>query len=387
MLEEEITLSTPPREEPSSLPTTDPERPLQGVLRILTVDDEPAILEIYQETLSPDDMDEAAAQPKGSLAESYSAGGFSGQYFPSLELVTASQGDEAVQKVQEAVDEGNPFAVVFLDMRMPPGPDGLWAAQRIRWIDPNVEILFVTAYSDVHPVEIARQVPPPDKLFYVQKPFHPHEILQFSVALGAKWRAERMLEKANRQLEMKVRERTAELQEANERLARLAITDELTRVYNRRHLMDKLGAELVRAERYQGRLAVLMIDLDRFKNLNDKYGHHSGDEVLKEVASILQKNVRATDVVARYGGEEFTIILLESDVSTAAKVAEYLRRLVGEKKYVFNNEVTGMTISIGVATYPETADTPDGLLRSADEALYKAKQAGRNRVVVHSGNS
>ena len=357
-------------------------RPQSLRLRVLAVDDEPAILDIYTEALRQNGWVDTTETSLQNLQSKLFGSDPQANPLINLEVDSCQQGDLAVEMVRQAGTDEEPYAVVFLDMRMPPGPDGVWTAQHIRAIDPNVEILIVTAHSDVHPLEIATLVPPPDKLFYIRKPFHAQEIQQFSYALCAKWRAEKLLEEANRELETKVRERTAELEQANKRLERLAITDDLTGLFNRRHLMRKLGMECARSLRYNGRLALLMLDLDRFKRINDRHGHACGDYILKQVALILNDNTRSSDIVARFGGEEFTIVLLETTGERAYKVAENLRRIVQEKNFEYEGQQISLSISIGVASYPDAARSPDELLRAADQALYQAKEAGRNKVMT-----
>ena len=122
--------------------------------------------------------------------------------------------------VKRSLEENRPFAVIFLDVRMPPGPDGIWAAERIRASDPFVEIVFVSGFSDAQPREIARRVPPVHKLLYVHKPFHTKEIFQFASSLGSKWFMERRLAEVNRELESRIAERTAALVHSNEQLTR-----------------------------------------------------------------------------------------------------------------------------------------------------------------------
>lgn len=163
--------------------------------RILAVDDEQAILDEFQEILCPT---ADSGQPKHKL-ENLDTKLF-GETCPSspvisLDLVLCRQGDEAVEKVRVAVEENKPFAVAFLDVRMPPGHDGVWTAEHIRTLDPNIQIVVVTAYSDVDPLDISCRVSPTDKLLYIQKPFHPHEIRQFASALATKWLEEAQLQK------------------------------------------------------------------------------------------------------------------------------------------------------------------------------------------------
>ncbi len=133
-------------------------------------------------------------------------------------LTLCGQAEEAVEAVGKAVEEGKPFAVVFLDVKMPPGRDGVWAAEQIRALDPHTEIVMVTGYSDVMPDKIASRVPPADKFFYLQKPFHNQEIQQFASALSAKWRGASELRKIHSDLEARVENRTTELVKLNERL-------------------------------------------------------------------------------------------------------------------------------------------------------------------------
>lgn len=351
-------------------------------LRVLAVDDEPDILEIYTEALGQVGWVDNTETSLQKLQSKLFGNGPLANPLVNLEVDQCLQGDQAVEMVRQALADQAPYAVIFLDMRMPPGPDGVWTAQQVRNLDPNVEILIVTAHADVHPLEIASLVPPPGKLFYVRKPFHAQEIQQFCYALCAKWRAEKLLDEANRELEKKVKERTAELEQANRRLERLAITDELTGLFNRRHLVHKLDMESARAWRYHNHLALLMLDLDRFKEINDRYGHACGDYILKEVAQILDDNTRSSDIVARFGGEEFTIILLETDGDRAYKVAENLRRIIYEKKFEYEGQPIHLSVSIGLATYPDVALSPDELLRKSDQAMYQAKEAGRNKVLA-----
>lgn len=164
-------------------------------------------------------------------------------------------------------------------------------------------------------------------------------------------------------------------------MAKAAETDPLTGLPNRRALMDRLTREVERATRYDHSIGLLFFDLDRFKAINDTYGHQFGDRVLKELAQIAQRSVRSIDLVARYGGEEFVAVLPETDGARALIVAERLRQNVLRFPFTLPVGATvPVTISVGVAVYPGSAATVDDLVRAADEALYKAKAGGRNRV-------
>jgi diguanylate cyclase (GGDEF)-like protein len=169
--------------------------------------------------------------------------------------------------------------------------------------------------------------------------------------------------------------------ESQAELERLSVTDALTGLYNRRHLMGTLSSEAQRSRRLRRPFSVLLADVDHFKQYNDTQGHPAGDAALVKIADILRKTTRAVDCVARYGGEEFLVVLLETTVTTAALVAERIRAHVAGEPF----DGGRMTVSIGVAECPAHGDTPESLIASADAALYEAKDAGRDRVVAAGG--
>jgi diguanylate cyclase (GGDEF)-like protein len=173
---------------------------------------------------------------------------------------------------------------------------------------------------------------------------------------------------------------------ANEGLLRFAFTDYLTGLRTRGYFEQQLELEFKRAERKQQKFALLMIDIDHFKVLNDTHGHHVGDQLLRDVTSILMKDMREVDTVARYGGEEFVIILPETTEAGAVFVAQRLRRAVEQAKFFAGSphSVQHLTISIGVAVYDTDAQFKRDLIEFADAALYAAKHAGRNRVMCYS---
>lgn len=193
--------------------------------------------------------------------------------------------------------------------------------------------------------------------------------------------AEKLWE-SHAELEKKVGDRTRELNEMNEKLKELSITDGLTAVYNQRFFYEKLADELKRASRYDHNVSLIMCDIDYFKMYNDANGHLEGDIVLKEVAEILQKSVRLQDTVARYGGEEFCIIMPETDKKSALGVAERIRIAVHEHpfKHESSQPKGNLTISLGIATCPDDAEGSTSLIKMADDALYRAKNGGRNRI-------
>ena len=173
---------------------------------------------------------------------------------------------------------------------------------------------------------------------------------------------------------------------ANEGLLTFAFTDYLTGLKTRGFFEQQLELELKRSERKKTPLALLMLDIDYFKPLNDRYGHHVGDQVLRDVASLLTKDMREVDTVARYGGEEFVIILPETTAFSATRAAQRIRRSVDQAKFFAGsaNAVEHLTISIGIAVYPQDARFKRDLIECADAALYDAKSRGRNQVTMYS---
>jgi len=163
-------------------------------------------------------------------------------------------------------------------------------------------------------------------------------------------------------------------------LTEVAISDPLTGLHNRRAFQARLAEEIARAHRSGSPLALLMVDLDRFKALNDRYGHPAGDAALRSVAAVLKHELRAVDLPARLGGEEFGVLLPDSHSQAALMAAERLRAAIAACPIVYQAATLTVTASIGAAWYPSHADTGEGLLRAADRALYQAKRAGRDCV-------
>lgn len=337
-------------------------------IRILVADDEPEVLAAYREIFAGSDEAAGVAQRRqlgAKLFERAGAGAApSVTRFPARAAFDAqycTSAEAAVEAVREGLAEGRPFAIVFLDMRMPPGRDGVWAASEIRRLDPAVEIAVCTAYSDVDPGDIGGRVPPEDKLSYLQKPFHPHEVRQMAIALASKWRAERHITK-------------------------LAYFDSLTGLPNREQIHTRLRSAL--AVRVPDRaIALLYIDLDNFKRINDTLGHGVGDEVLVTVATRLREALRlghgivpdAEPVdrlgdIGRLGGDEFMVVLPEIVSSEdAGRVAERIIAALHLPMQLSRHRVV-VTPSIGIAVAPTDGADADTLSRHADLAMYFAKR-------------
>jgi diguanylate cyclase (GGDEF)-like protein len=165
-------------------------------------------------------------------------------------------------------------------------------------------------------------------------------------------------------------------------LQTLAAVDPLTNLYNRRQFESMARAELARCQRYMRPCSFLMIDIDHFKRVNDTFGHEMGDWVLKMVASTLTSARRDADVVARYGGEEFVIMLPETTLEAATKVAERIRSMVFANAMAIGESKLALTVSLGISEATAGSPSVEAILRHADQALYEAKQTGRNRVCV-----
>ena len=215
-----------------------------------------------------------------------------------FEVDSAYQGQEGVAKIRQALDEGRPYAMAFVDMRMPPGWDGLETIERLWGIDPDIQVVICSAHSDRDWTDVVSRLNNSDQLLVIKKPFEAVEVVQSANALTRKWQNERMVRRQVETLEQEVTARTSGLETANKQLRHLATHDALTGLPNRVLMDDRIGQCIALADRQNQTFAVIVLDVDRFKMVNDSFGHRVGDELLKEVALRLKGVVR--DV--RYGG-------------------------------------------------------------------------------------
>jgi len=344
--------------------------PAGSIVRVLVADDEPAVLDAYRRIFADpdvvdDDIQSLRTKLFGGDPDAVRTSAF------TLAVTYATGADDAVAAFRSARAAGRPFHLAFLDMRMPPGPDGIWAAQQIRGDDGDVDIVIATAYSDIDPKQIAERVPPIDKIFYVQKPFHPYEVRQLALALGAK-------------------------ADAEAKIRRLAYFDGLTQLPNRELFRVRLDQAIELARRQGRPLAALFMDLDNFKRVNDTLGHAVGDQLLRAIAQRLRQSIRSSDAVvrspgavdtnelARFGGDEFMISLTEvRRGEDAAAVAHRILDALAEPIRLGEHEVI-VTTSIGIAVYPADGADADTLFRNADLAMYAAKKTGRNAFRFYS---
>ena len=361
--------------------------PFKKPVKVLVADDEETILELYKQILgSHIDGDTHRSEIETLEAELFSQDGskkVSLSSRPDFDLTLCSNGNEAIEAVRQTVDNGESFAMAFLDVRMPPGPDGILTAENIRALSPYTQIVIVTAYSDIDPDEIEQRIPPPDRLLYLQKPFHPFEIRQFASTLAARWRAEKLTHAINQELEQVVEKRTAALQESNTKLEYQATHDTLTKLLNRRAVFGVLKREISRGRRSEESISVMLADLDHFKDVNDTHGHQTGDMVLIKVSKILLECIRPYDSVGRIGGEEFLMVLPGCTAADGLVVAERIRTAVGLEKMQVSDKSISVSVSIGIATSSTNRLIEhDALIRAADKALYEAKKDGRNTVKI-----
>ncbi|MDP8257777.1 MAG: diguanylate cyclase [Candidatus Alcyoniella australis] len=178
-----------------------------------------------------------------------------------------------------------------------------------------------------------------------------------------------------------IRQKNLKLEAANKKLQHLSITDGLTGFYNHRHMQTLLEAEIGRAKRYDLKMSLLMLDLDKFKDINDNYGHLFGDAVLKRVADIIRSNIRETDLPSRYGGDEFLMILPHTGLKRAQQMAQRIHADIRGYSFVSSKGSANVTVSVGISGYPNPEVwTKDDLIRMADSAMYEAKNSGRDRI-------
>ena len=358
------------------------ERPV----KVLVVDDDEVLLELYQSilnhkslTFSPETIDHAQ---ENSGRQSGGRGISAESQKPLYELTLCNNGRDAVEAARASDADQDFFSMAFIDIRMPEH-DGIWTAENIRSISPHTQIVMVTGFDDIDPVEIEMRVPPPDRLLYLQKPFHPYEIRQFASTLAARWKAEKMTQALNQNLESMVEMRTAELRKTYKQLEYQASHDSLTELQNRRAIFDVLRREISRIQRTRKPITIILADIDHFKSINDTYGHNMGDAALVETARRLKDCIRPYDAAGRIGGEEFLVVLPECNSEDGTVVAERIRASIARDLFIIPGQTFSITISMGLATAsPNRTIEPDSLITAADQALYSAKRDGRNKVKV-----
>jgi diguanylate cyclase (GGDEF)-like protein len=353
--------------------------------RILVIDDNDAIHNDFRKTLDRGEEPSAKlSMAKAALFGEAEPEAEDRGAMPAFEIESALQGQEGLTKLEKALQEDRPFAVAFVDMRMPPGWDGVQTIQRLWKADPNVQVVICTAYSDYSWEEISKKLGLTDRLLILKKPFDPLEIIQIATSLSEKWALGNKAQLKMDQLEHMVEARTAELVHA-------ALHDKLTGMPNRALLRDRITHAIERNKRNPNyHFALLFLDFDRFKLVNDSLGHEVGDELLVAISDRLNKSLRPTDSIsvsggstaARLGGDEFVVIADDiKNPEDAGRIATRLLETLGETYKLKANSVTS-TASIGITTSAIAYKNADDMLRDADTAMYHAKAAGKARYVM-----
>ncbi|MFA4915874.1 MAG: diguanylate cyclase [Syntrophales bacterium] len=253
--------------------------------------------------------------------------------------------------------------LILLDLILP-GIDGYEVCHRLKTTAQVQDIPVIMLTSKAEPADKIKGLEL-GAVDYVTKPFDAGELI------------------ARVETHLRMKELYEDLQEKNRQLQELADRDGLTNLFNHRVFHEFLNREISRAKRYGGIISCIILDLDYFKKINDTYGHQVGDVVLKETAEILQKGIRDSDLAARYGGEEFAIVLIQTEAQGAFLVSERLRLQIAAHPIQAVESPFYVNASFGVASFPsEKINEGRDLVEAADQALYQAKAAGRNRVVL-----
>jgi diguanylate cyclase (GGDEF)-like protein len=340
-----------------------------GNRRILVIDDNPAIHRDFRKILDPGpDKDEALALSEAALF------GTTRVARPTYELDFAFQGQEALTMVEHALQDDRPYAMAFIDMRMPPGWDGLETIERLWQVQPLLQVALCTAHSDYSWEQMAERLELDDRLLILKKPFDAIEIRQMASALTAKWQMSRYLALKIDSLETAVAQSASALQE----LTHLLHYDDLTGLPKAALLQDRMAQALAIAARQHKSLAVMYIGLDRFKLINNALGHPAGDALLISVAECLVATVRKSDSVFRYGGDKFVVVLPDlvlpqQAIYVANKLLTTLR-----KPLCINGQNLNITASLGISTSPNDGENAHDLVAKAETAMHNAKENGRD---------
>jgi diguanylate cyclase (GGDEF)-like protein len=342
--------------------------------RILVADDDPQVIDAYRRVFDPlisggearnADFDDLSAELFNDTPSAPSVPAALDEVFYCL------QGEAAVAEVAAGLDNRRPISVVFLDMRMPPGIDGLETARRIRAIDPDVSIVVVTGYSDHKPTAIANAIGVPGKLFYLAKPFDVEELRQIAVALADRWVGDRAVADELSRRVAELEHLNVELAASEARARQAALIDALTGLSNRSGLSERFSGDGFSAAAPTASVSTLYLDLDHFKDVNDSLGHLVGDELIQAFAARLVQETGNEGFAARLGGDEFAVICTNAD--RAHRLAERLIE-VCSRPYELKSHRVKVGVSIGIA-HSSQGQLIEAM-RRADIALYVAKSEG-----------
>ena len=341
--------------------------------RVLVVDDDAMLIGEYLRCLGEDFEPDSVTTTLGDLEKVLFGEETDERGAVSFEVHSRNQGEAAVEAVKLATLKGEHFAIVFLDIRMPPGIDGIEAAKQIRDIDENINIVLVTGSLTADPDNLAQQVPPADKIFFFKKPFHAVECRQLAAALCGKWHADAALRRANDDLERRVEARTAALH-------KLAYYDPVTRLPNQLLLLEELQRLIQQAEAEEGDTVAVLLDIDRFSFINETMGYDSGTELLRSIANRLSRTFcdeqGSNDaIVGRFGSDEFAVLMPGVDSDTGvSELAEDVKRLV-EEPFLINGRDLYLKASIGVAWHPVHGRDAKSVFRCAEAALHRSMRS------------
>lgn len=337
--------------------------------RILIVDDTASIHADFRKILC---ADANGGQTLDSIEETLF--GSAPAVRQTFVLDSAYQGQEALALVNKALADNAPYALVFIDMRMPPGWDGLETIEQLWNVDPNLQIALCTAYSDYSFEAIEARLKYDDQLLILKKPFDDLEIRQMASALTWKWQLAQDAAFKLIGLERTIEERVQELL----KVSHLLQYDALTELPNSTLLGDRLTQATAVCRRHGTQLAVIFIGLDRFKRINNALGHPVGDEMLKLASQSLVATVRESDSVFRYGSDEFVLIL--NDIKHPQQtqyIAEKLLAAVSTTHYVAGHDLS-VTASLGISVYPDDSSSAVELIKKAETAMRAIKDQGPN---------
>ena len=349
--------------------------------RILVVDDDAMLIDEYLRCLGEDFEPDNATTTLSDLEKvlfgeetnEHGAIGFS--------VETRDQGEAAVAAVSKAVAEGKPFAIVFLDIRMPPGMDGIEAAKKIRAIDPDINIVIVTGSVGPEIDKLDTEIPPADKIFFFKKPFHAVECRQLAAALCGKWHSDMTLRRVNEDLEQRVEERTAALH-------KLAYYDQVTRLPNQWLLIDELQVMIDKSEDGVGDSVVVLLDINRFSFLNETMGYDAGTELLKSIGNRLSRTFceqqkKSGAIIGRFGADEFAVLMpnVEND-SAIRTVAEQVKEVI-EEPFLINGKDIFLKTSIGVAWHPVHGRDAKLIFRCAEAALHRSMRSPDHAITYY----
>ncbi|MGH7244082.1 MAG: putative bifunctional diguanylate cyclase/phosphodiesterase [Phycisphaerales bacterium] len=349
--------------------------------RILIIDDNPAIHDDFRKILAPADTSPSLLSAKAALFGDSAASPLDRVRFA---VDSALQGEAGLDKLNAACKEDMPYSVAFVDMRMPPGWDGLQTIQHLWEVDPRLQVVICTAFSDHSWEDISSTLGLTDRLLILKKPFDPVEVSQLASALSEKWALQKQASLKHDELERLVELRTRDL-------THTASHDRLTGLPNR-SLLKKYLAEIVRPADEASRtpFAAFFLDFDRFKVVNDSLGHDAGDQLLIEISRRLSVCIESHDfasrssrtMAARLGGDEFVVVASGlTDLNDLPQLANALLDNLAQPYSLKGYNVIS-TASIGVTSSELAYTSEDDVVRDADTAMYHAKAAGKARFVT-----